>query len=115
MRQKQGKGQRKLPAVWLCGRACAEAQGLMGTRWLSAVPLLLFVPLRLQTLLRKAAAASDNAFSLSDAEGGCQPRRDKAAKDIYNCVIKRLLCLPDISCCWADGSIVRGNGNCKGS
>lgn len=31
-------------------------------------------------------------MALSDAEGARQPRQDKEAKDIWNCVIKQLLC-----------------------
>lgn len=64
-------------------------------------PLLLFVPISRGTA---APAPSDNGSALSDAEGACQPQRDKKAKHIYNCVIKWLLCLPGVSRSWADGS-----------
>lgn len=40
---------------------------------------------------------------MSDAEGAFQPPEDKKAEVIYNCVIKRLLCLPGGSCYCADG------------
>lgn len=68
------------------------------TRGLHPVPRLFYVPFQLRLLPRTAPPArSDNGFSLSDAEGARQPQQDKKAKDIYNCVIKRLLCLPGMS------------------
>lgn len=75
------------------------------------VPLLLFVPRQLWLLPRKAAAAqSDNSGSLSDAEGAHQLQQDKKAKDIYNCVIKQLLCLPGILAAGQAAPVSAGNG-----
>lgn len=79
------------------GTACAKAAAPAPIQPAGSVLFLGFFMCHFSCSCTAPPARSDNGFSLSDAEGARQPQQDKKAKDIYNCVIKWLLCLPGMS------------------